>query len=595
MINDLTLRQKPYVNGPPKEGQSRIQWLLNGERPCGAETKYDDGGTLNRAPVQLNRNIDVAFDNIDLTRDKVNVIINKVNEIDENLGVIASGSIVEKINNLADSVDRHDIQLEVVVADIIYLNNATDDLRSNVGEWDPAEDNTFRTLRDDTLWIKKEMGNYDGFDFNGNLASGSTSSGMKGRIMSAIGGVKKNELRIETLEKSWQDSDVGKVVIALEQIRKEIGPESAATNRNIYERFEDVGTQIQASKTEMADLKTNIGFDPMNPLSTRISRVETNYQIMDQQINGGTGLEARVVDLEITVGSSTEPGSLVSDVALNKKGVQSLTGIVGSTGSDGLQGAVANLNAVVGIGDESNTEKMYGKLDATTKQVNLNTQDLVTIKETLNGSPTTGGVVPAMNKIITDFYGNDPSNSKPLPNDVPVREAVRALMEDHGTDYVEEPPMDGLHYVRTNGQWVQIPIAAGRFIADSSFNIDLADDNPHLISTGAIKPATWTRQISVQNESQLSIADKGPLQFQVDARINKDQSDKDIQLFIYVNGARHQEDEFTAIVGATGHLLLSLNTIIDIPGTSVIEFYMASPSYNGPVEVINFSCTVEPI
>ncbi|AHY25415.1 fibritin neck whiskers [Serratia phage PS2] len=595
MISDLTLRKKIYVDGTPSEGQMRIGWLLNGERPCGAETKYDHGGSLNRPGVHINTNLDIAFDNADVTADKVNVIINQVNEIKENLGVISSGSIVQKINDLSDASDKHETQIEVIASDIIYVNNAIDDLRANTGEWDPAEDNTFRTLRDDDLFLKKELGNYDGFDFNGNIAQGNASSGVKGRVMAAIGGVKQNELRIDRLEKSWEDSDVGKVVIALEQQRKEIGPTSMATSQNIYERFDSVVAEQTRQSSEMAELKINIGYDSANPIKERLSRVETNYQIMDQKLSGPYGIERRLQDVELIVGEADDPGSLVSDNNLNKKNITSLQTIVGITGSDGLQGSVAELNTTVGIGDPTNTSKMYGKLEANVRQTGLNTQDLVGIKETLNGSPTQGGVVPAMNKIIMDFYGNDPANSQPLPNDVPVREAVRELMKGHDDQYVSDVPKDGLNYVRTNGQWVQIPIAAGRFQAETAFNIDLSADNPHIISTTALKAADWTRQISVQNNSQLSIADQGPLKFEVDARIGSDLADKKIELQIYVNGTRHQEDEFTSIVGSTGSLLLSLNTVINIPKSAVVEFYLYSPEYNGVVDIQNLTCTVQPI
>ena len=47
-MSTIDLTPLPYVNGLPDEGQSRVNWIKNGEELTGASTKNGVDGNLNR-------------------------------------------------------------------------------------------------------------------------------------------------------------------------------------------------------------------------------------------------------------------------------------------------------------------------------------------------------------------------------------------------------------------------------------------------------------------------------------------------------------------------------------------------------------------
>ncbi|WP_457833069.1 hypothetical protein, partial [Staphylococcus aureus] len=70
-MSTIDLTPLPYVNGLPDEGQSRVNWIKNGEELTGASTKNGVDGNLNRGPVQVQKNVEVLDGNIVVVRDSL--------------------------------------------------------------------------------------------------------------------------------------------------------------------------------------------------------------------------------------------------------------------------------------------------------------------------------------------------------------------------------------------------------------------------------------------------------------------------------------------------------------------------------------------
>ena len=60
----IELKELPFVDSVPGEGQERISWIKNGEEILGASTKYGNDGSMNRPTVSVFKNVEVLDENV---------------------------------------------------------------------------------------------------------------------------------------------------------------------------------------------------------------------------------------------------------------------------------------------------------------------------------------------------------------------------------------------------------------------------------------------------------------------------------------------------------------------------------------------------
>lgn len=182
-MSTIDLTPLPYVNGLPDEGQSRVNWIKNGEELTGASTKNGVDGNLNRGPVQVQQNVEVLDGNIVVVRNSLEQSNVRIKNVEDALGVIGDVDVVKQIGLNTSAI-------KVLQSDTEGLKTTSDDhglrithIEEDVGEYDPSRDSVYRPVREDLLWIKTELGAYPGQDINGMSIPMAPALGLKKRVI----------------------------------------------------------------------------------------------------------------------------------------------------------------------------------------------------------------------------------------------------------------------------------------------------------------------------------------------------------------------------------------------------------------------------
>lgn len=125
-------------------------------------------------------------------------------------------------------------QTQNKVAQLTLSVNAQND---EIGEYNPEKDPKHRTIRNDIIYIKKEVGSYPGFNVDGDVDPSSTGTGLKYRVLSNQRAISMQETRITKLEDDWALSEVGQLTEEVKELRAEMGDSGLATTRSIYARI----------------------------------------------------------------------------------------------------------------------------------------------------------------------------------------------------------------------------------------------------------------------------------------------------------------------------------------------------------------------
>lgn len=455
MINDLELKDIPFVDGLPDEGQSRIRWIRDGDCLSGAKTKNGNEGYLNEAGVSIQKNIVLLNENADTTKNSINKVIASVNNINEALELSSNTEAVKQIGVNKENIEILQIHVQNAENDIGVLQTNTDFIIEDVGPYDASADSVYRTVRDNIVWIKREMGQYAGQDINGLSVLGNESKGMKRRIMSNTSELVKQEVRIKTLEDNYQNSDIGSLTIEVNKIRKEVGLSTAATSESLYIRTSALETKALANTSSITNIETAIGFSGSTSITERV-RVNTDeIGVLKSQVNTPiTGILPRLTQIETRLGSDSVPASISGKVFILRKDLDALTVVVGSDTSSGLRGDVAWLNQRVGIvpvGQQPAPDTAFGQINSISAILDDNASAVQDLQvEIGNNNEGLKGQVIRLRTII------DGTN----PNGITVEErGLLNTVKAHDVTIktlVPDAPNDGKAYVRKNREWVDI-------------------------------------------------------------------------------------------------------------------------------------------
>ncbi|WJZ28057.1 fibritin neck whisker [Serratia phage 92A1] len=591
MTSELTLQSIPFVDGLPDEGQKRLAWILNGDCLDGAENKTSNTGSLNRVPVQIQKNVKTLDENANKTKDKVNVLVNKVNIIEENLGVIADKKLVDMVNAHDTDITILKVQQEVTNADLLYLGNATDDLKADLGNWHAELDPVYRPVRKELLWIKKELGNYPGFDFNGQVQVDNAGHGLKGIVMDSVSEIVNHRVRIDKLEKDWVNSDVGQVVTEVQSLREETGPKSEAIRgKPVYTRLKSLESISSVNATDIDEIKTAIDFDGGDIIG-RVDDLENRVMIMSITLEDPlNGLRPRIEKLEATVGDDTTPGSIKHSIKLLKESNDHINSVIGSGTGDGLQYAVAHLNSIVGVVDDGEplpSTSILFKLDAVQSQSMSNTQAISDIHSTLGVQVSEH---EADLETITNILSGDDAATTPIQ-----KAGLISTVDRHDKELkaAVNNPDDQFYYVRQGDRWVQIPVAAGRYGLVGGTKIQMDEvDKDYLISMGTLTADAFNRALTI-NENSLGIIDRGGFKIEAKMRMNKKHDGKKFVVSIYVNGIK-QQAEWIAFDSLDGVISTSM-VMLNIVETDLIDLYVNTEEELGEITIDQLSLTVQPL
>lgn len=401
----------PFVDGVPDDAttQTKILWIKNGETLDGSPDKVSNTGSLNRTGVSIQQNAVQLEQNTITHNDKINEVIDQVNLITENIDAIGDESVIKKVNQLDQDVQAltlSNTQTQNKVAQLTLSVNAQND---EIGEYDPEKDPKHRTIRNDIIYIKKEVGSYPGFNVDGDVDPSSTGTGLKYRVLSNQRAISMQETRITKLEDDWALSEVGQLTEEVKELRAEMGDSGLATTRSIYARIKILEDGSIVMQNELDAINSYIGrtSGSTSSINDRVNSLENSVSSLATQINDPvTGITAQIATINGQIGTVSVQGSIRYDIAENKRRLMDMEMILGESGDDGLQGQVAILTG--DIGEDSDPTSIKGRLSVVEGELRTNTSALWELQGVVGNSSS--GLVATSQQINKEIYGDGVSS-----------------------------------------------------------------------------------------------------------------------------------------------------------------------------------------
>lgn len=502
MIEKLVIQKLPNVDAIPEDGQHRIEWIVNGECLNGALSKTGNEGTLNRAPLAIQRNVEKVNENAQATTEKVNEVVEAVNNINDTLGAIADGSIIDVVNQTVARVDKVETDLSDTKTALEKNISDVDGLDTKIGVR-PATDDSNRSIYNDIAFIKQEMGSYPEFNINGVPDATNTGSGLKYRVIQNTMALNNHSQRINTLEENWRDSDVGALTDEVNQLRQELGDTSLATHDNIYLRLRTNTRNIANLSNEIIEVKKSIMFDSVPSIGEKLTTLTARFNTLNDDVNSvESGIRPRLSAIEKKIGDHQTMGTIIYRLSNAERELTEAKDILGQSSTDGLRGVVTKLAAQLGTDKDKNSiagrlktvENAQGRFETSIHDIENQIGDA--------SSGLTAGVI----KLSSDMYGKMDENDPFLQKGV-----IRIVKELQTTvsSQVADVPDDGLHYLRKNGEWVQVAHACGAFKNTAMIEIPLSEQNTYeILPLTNVAEEIPLRQMT-KGENRVIIHDKG--------------------------------------------------------------------------------------
>ena len=397
----------PFVDGVPDDAttQTKIIWIKNGETLDGSPDKVSNTGSLNRTGVNIQQNAVQLEQNTITHNDKINEVIDQVNLITENIDAIGDESVIKKVNQLDQDVQAltlSNTQTQNKVAQLTLSVNAQND---EIGEYDPEKDPKHRTIRNDIIYIKKEVGSYPGFNVDGDVDPSSTGTGLKYRVLSNQRAISMQETRITKLEDDWALSEVGQLTEEVKELRAEMGDSGLATTRSIYARIKILEDGSVVMQNELDAINSYIGrtSGSTSSINDRVNSMENSVSSLATQINDPvTGITAQITTINGQIGTVSVQGSIRYDIADTKRRLMDMEMILGESGDDGLQGQVAILTG--DVGEDSDPTSIKGRLSVVEGELRTNTSALWELQGVVGNSSS--GLVATSQQVNKEIYGD---------------------------------------------------------------------------------------------------------------------------------------------------------------------------------------------
>lgn len=475
----IELKELPFVDSVPDEGQERISWIKNGEEILGASTKYGNDGSMNRPIVSVFKNVEVLDENVGILKTAIETSQKDIKTIQ---GVLDVSGDIEALAQI--SVNKNDISnLKTLTnehTDILTgTNNTVDKIIADIGPFNDEENSVYRTIRNDLLWIKQELGQYSGQDINGLPVVGNASTGMKHRIITNSTLLSSQGIRLSELENKFTESDVGSLTVEVGKLRDELGNKPVDFGPNIYNRLNTIDDKQTLIISDIAEIKSSIGYPENVSIITEINNNKSSIEAINNELNQSEGVKQRLTAIETSIGSDDIPSSIKGKIKNHTTSIESLNGIVGENTSSGLRANVSWLNQIVGTdssgGQPSPSGSLLNKVSVLEGEVSVLNNNVQNIQVEIGNNRT--GIKGQVIELTSLINGNNPDGStveeRGLTNSIKTNEtniavvthevntakdnisslqsSVQALQE---AGYIPEAPKDGQAYVRKDGEWV---------------------------------------------------------------------------------------------------------------------------------------------
>lgn len=352
-IEKKDLHQLPYVDGLPVAGQSRIDWIQDGEELDGADSALTNEGALNRGSVKVQINVATLNDNVNVSKGVLDQVVDLINVHDEIINATGDGT---NIYDRVTSVEKSEAELKIQVTEVHDALTVTDSnvagIKVDIGTQEPTEPKT--NVRQEIRNIKTMLGNYKGFDVNSNPDVDAPGLGVKGQVERDWETITNHETRITGLEK-WWDGDTPDVLIRnARDLRNEMGPTTASVEgKTIYDRLTATEERADERSKDIVrlDVAVNTAKFPM-VYNNRAGEQVTVNNIWEytRSMRGDVGAnqtdlftaQRDIIELKSNVGKPTKSQKTAwQEIEISQGKVANLEGLVGLSPTDGLRGELA--------------------------------------------------------------------------------------------------------------------------------------------------------------------------------------------------------------------------------------------------------------
>lgn len=455
MIEKLKIQDIPFVDGVPnpesRPDQARIDWLKDGECIKGASTAIGNEGSINRYGVAIQKNVKQVLTNVEDVNGKVSEVIDQVNLHQEILGQVDNLDLIETVQKHTDEIETLNFAVTQVSDRFEEVEQRSIKNENNIGAV-PEHDTSDRTIRGELEWQKNEMGSYPGFDYNGFPNVDSAGAGMKLRIVNNTTAIGSHQKRINDLEKTWVESDVGNLTKEVNNLRAEVGSrEDHQVGHPIYSRLNRL-EQVSSSQTndlEALIYTTDLGSFPRPGALTLIELVEN--QGLEQGIHAEdiAKLDGRLIIVERQIGDENTAGTIIYNQKVYAKDIKDLYTIVGKNNSEGLRYSVVALETELGTDSTPGTVKNRILLtEQGIRDLNIKIDDL---NELLGVDGNTSGSFSERVKELELQMNGDPNGVSDYEKQGVYRVAYDIMMAKPIYDVT-----DSNLYYRTKDAWIKV-------------------------------------------------------------------------------------------------------------------------------------------
>ncbi|ADG60070.1 fibritin neck whisker [Acinetobacter phage Acj9] len=383
------LKELPFVDGLPGEGQARLAWIANGVLLTGTETKYGNEGVANRFGVQLQKNIVILSENISLLAGENAASNVEIEKIKEDLAALGESGVIDTINLHTSEIAAINEKNAAQDGILQVLGQSNDEILARLGDTDDVP------IHDSLEHLKNTVGNKANEDINGLPSPGTPSSGLISRLESATSQTVKNRDDISVINSRLDAADLSGMHIESSKVRHELGVSPPEGTPSIYTRLGTVETVSSANVASIAEIKLAIG---PGSITTRVETNTSNISKLDTQINGASGVVDDLIEIDQRVDTLSDGVAQVKlDVATvaSKADINTL--------------AIESIKTEIGGASPAPTS-ILGRLSEHDTQLELNSSAIQEIQVVL-GSSTTGlqGSVASHSKTLNgDSTAVDP-------------------------------------------------------------------------------------------------------------------------------------------------------------------------------------------
>ncbi|QAX98460.1 fibritin neck whiskers protein [Aeromonas phage AsFcp_2] len=377
----------PYVDGVPAVGQTRIDWIQNGEYTDGAVSATDNGGALNRASVKVQKNVEKINVELNKSKDSLGKTIDLVEAHDRIINAQGDGT------NLYDRVTAVE-NINKTQQD--RLTKIEQDEITHVAGHEAINKRITETVDPQIVNIKKMLGNYKGFNQDGDPDVNAPGLGVKGQVERNWENVVKHENRLSSLEQYWQGDTPDILIRNTRDLRAEIGPSAEKTDKTIYQRVKTAEDHVGGANKHLGDLDIATGkIDfPIKYVTQSGTEVTVNnIWEYTKVVRGDVGANQNILNQTVNdvTANKADIKKLKDDGVTLDSRLDNMETIVGLQPTDGMRGDIKALD----LRETNNTTRLEGLVKTVTDTLNLET------------TPTVRDLQEDAAKLKPDVYGTN--------------------------------------------------------------------------------------------------------------------------------------------------------------------------------------------